>query len=610
MKKILNWYYGKASIRRKLVISYLVLVLLPLVVLGSYSYRIARRNLLMQTKDAISSNVSSISYNLEGSVQREDDNLKYLSYNASFREKIESGSKNLTSLVQELNHSVEPVFWYFITSDRNIKGLEIYTPYIEKAVGSFLKPAEECLDKEWYTYHQTNFKSKWTCEDGRIFVTRTMLDAATSSRPIGVMKLEVYPDRFIEPLNQSRYLENGMVLLDADGQEIASRALKNTSLENEIRKHITSLAAKGIDAAERADAADAAESKDDNNTLDDTVGVYDTKNYILDVAEPFENGWRLFYYVDKQEIAGAMNQILVSTLLVVGVCLLVITILISVISRILSTRILKLKNCADQVGRGDFNVVTESGYTDEIGVVARSFGVMSHKINEMMNEMYRMGLEKRATELKALQAMINPHFLYNCLSSIKWKAIRADQDAIADITGLLAKFYRTTLNEGKQITIVRNELENVRAYLEIQSRMHEGSFDIDYDISDEGLDWEMPNFLLQPIVENAVCHGVDYCEEGEQGFIRVEYAPQGEFLLFHIYNNGPRMEEKELQRILNEPGKGYGIYNIQERIRMYYNEECGVYVKVTEEGLVCFTIKILRQIIDRIGENRNEEPSV
>lgn len=595
MKRILKWYYGKASIRRKLVISYLVLVLLPLVVLGSYSYRIARRNLLMQTKDAISSNVSSISYNLEGSVQREEDNLKYLSYNASFREKIESGSKNLTSLVQELNHSVEPVFWYFITSDRNIKGLEIYSPYIEKAVGSFLKSAEDYTSEEWYTYHQTKFKSKWTCEDGKIFVTRTMLDAATSSRPIGVMKLEVYPDRFIEPLNQSRYLENGMVLLDADGQEIASRALNNTALEKEIRKHIISLGAKSTDGAE---------------AINDAAGIYDTKDYILEAAEPFENGWRLFYYVDKQEIAGAMNQILVSTLLVVGVCLLVITILISVISRILSTRILKLKNCAEQVGRGDFHVVTESGYTDEIGVVAKSFGVMSRKINEMMQEMYRLGLEKRATELKALQAMINPHFLYNCLSSIKWKAIRADQDAIADITGLLAKFYRTTLNEGKQITIVRNELENVRAYLEIQSRMHEGSFDIEYRISEEGLGCEMPNFLLQPIVENAVCHGVDYCEEGEQGVIRVEYVPEGEFLLFHIYNNGPRMEEEELRRILNEPGKGYGIYNIQERIRMYYNDECGVFVKVTEDGLVCFTIKILRQIIDRIGEIADEESPV
>ena len=116
--------------------------------------------------------------------------------------------------------------------------------------------------------------------------------------------------------------------------------------------------------------------------------------------------------------------------------------------------------------------------------------------------------------LKALQAMrSNPHFLYNCSSSIKWKAIRSEQDEIADITGLLAKFYRTALNNGKQITIVQNELENVKAYLQIQLKSHENSFEVIYNLSEEGRECRMPNFLLQPIVENAICHGVDSVRE-------------------------------------------------------------------------------------------------
>ncbi len=574
MKNALNWYYGKATIRKKLVISYLVLVLLPLIVLGSYSYYIAKKNLLIQTRDAIQSSESSISYNLQASIRREDDNLKYLSYNSTFRERLEEGSQKMTALAQEMNRSVEPVFWYFITSDRNIKGIQIYSPHIQNPLGSFLKTDEECADEPWYAYHQTNFKSLWTFAEGRIYATRTILDAATSSRPIGVMKLELYPDRFIEPLYQSRYLENGVALLDGNQQVIGLRSLADEALDQQIR-------------GEMADIEEA--------------GLYETKRYMLSVGEPFENGWRLFYYVDKQEIAGDINTIFLTTLLVVGVCLLIITVLISVISRILSTRILNLKRCAEKVGRGEFDVELETEYTDEIGVVAKSFGVMSSKINEMIGEVYRMGLEKRATELKALQAMLNPHFLYNCLSSVKWKAIRAEQDDIADITGLLAKFYRTTLNEGKPVTTVQNELENIRAYLEIQSRMHDNSFDLVYDLSGEGLELEMPNFLLQPIVENAVCHGIDCCEEGQRGLIRVEYRPTASFLLFHIYNNGPSLAEAQVNKILNEPGKGYGIYNIQERIRMYYDGECGVFTGVTPEGLIRFTIKIRREIVNRIG---------
>lgn len=303
----------------------------------------------------------------------------------------------------------------------------------------------------------------------------------------------------------------------------------------------------------------------------------------------------MFYYIDKAEIAGDMNQIFRNTLLVAGVCLVLITVLISIVSRFLSSRILKLKQCAEKVGAGDFDVSVETGYTDEIGVVADSFAVMCNKINEMMNQMYQLGLEKRATELKALQAMINPHFLYNCLSSIKWKAIRSDQDDIADITGHLAKFYRTSLNEGKQITVVEKELENIRSYLELQSRMHEGSFDVEYRIARDGLDYEMPNFLLQPIVENAVCHGIDYCEEGQRGYIRIVYAPEDAYLVFRIYNNGPQFEAEQLEKILKEPSKGYGICNIQERIQMYYDDTCGVFAGV-EDGLVCFTIRIRDKI--------------
>lgn len=102
-----------------------------------------------------------------------------------------------------------------------------------------------------------------------------------------------------------------------------------------------------------------------------------------------------------------------------------------------------------------FELKIEQGYSDEIGVVAESFREILMKINQMMQDMYQLGLEKRKEELKALQAMMNPHFLYNCLSSIKWKAIRSDQDDIAEITGLLATFYRTALNGGRQITMYK-----------------------------------------------------------------------------------------------------------------------------------------------------------
>ncbi len=567
MKKLWNWYYGGASIRKKLVISYLVLVLIPIFVLGIYSYSVSSKNLMRQTRYTMENNIDSISYSLESSIQRENDNIKYLSYHAKLRESLEGSKHDMNALAREMNDSVEPTFWYFITSDYNIKGLEIFSPYVQQPLGNFLKPMNEEAQR-WMEREIGNYKTKWVVNDDRIYAVRMLLDAATSSKPIGVMKLEVFPDEITQGLYQSDYLNNGVVLTDSENQVIKNREIADENLEKEI--------AVSIEKGQKP-------------------GFYQNGKSMLAVSEELSNGWKIYYYIDKSEISGQMITILATTCFVMGICLAAAAILMSLISRILSSRVLQLKHCAEEVSQGNFNLKLEEDYSDEIGIVSASFNKMCRKINEMMEEMYQLGMEKRKEELKALQAMMNPHFLYNCLSSIKWKAIRSEQDEIADITGLLAKFYRTALNNGRQITIVQNELDNIKAYLQIQLKSHENSFEVIYNLSEEGRECRMPNFLLQPIVENAICHGVDFCEE-EKGRIRIEYLCEEEFLVFHVYNNGGKFSEEEVEKILSTPGKGYGIYNIRERICMYYDEECGLFSHVTEEGLVCFTIKIRKTI--------------
>lgn len=571
MRKIWNWYYGCASIRKKLVISYLVLVLFPILVLGIYSYCVSRENLLRQTRDTMVNNVDSIAYNLQSKIQRENDNIKYLSYNAKLREKLENSEKDKNALVKELNTSVEPTFWYFVSSDKNIKGIEIFSPYVEQDLGSFLKPLTPEM-QAWYEENAENYKTQWVVREDRIYALRMLLDAATSSKPIGVMKLEVFPDELTNGIYQSDYLNNGVALVDSQGQIMKRRSLKNDTLEEKMELRIRE---------------------------GEKEGFYETRKAMMTVSEELSNGWRIYYYIDKEEISGQIIRILATTGCVMGICLGIAAVLMTVISRILSSRILQLKRCAEEVGQGNFQVKLEENYSDEIGIVAESFNKMCLKINHMMQEMYQLGMEKRKEELKALQAMMNPHFLYNCLSSIKWKAIRSGQDEIADITGLLAKFYRTALNGGKQITIVQNELENIKAYLEIQLKSHENSFSVEYSLAEEGRECRMPNFLLQPIVENAICHGVELCEE-EMGKIKIEYLCEKDFLIFRVYNNGSRFDKERAEQILNTPGKGYGLYNIRERIRMYYDGECGITGHITENGMVCFTIKIRKQISEKL----------
>lgn len=569
MKRLLKWYYGSASIRKKLVISYLLLITVPILVLGVYSYSVSKRNMERQTEETIRNNVRLMASDLETSLKRENDNIKYLSYNAKFRQVLKNSRGNQVEVAQVLNEVVEPIFWYFITSDHNMKGIEIYTPYVSQEVGSFLKPVGGSSEESWYQYHQKNFGTLWTYEDGSMFATRTLLDAQTASEPIGVLKLSVHPASVLEPISSNTFLNNGILLADTEGRPIYSR---QTGTEQADQSVLT-----GAEAG----------------TLHDG----DQGDYILMSEEITTSGWCLYYYVTKSEITGRLYEILKSTLLIVGLCLAVSLFLIGILSKVLSRRILELKESAEKVAEGNFNLELNHNDSDEIGIVAKSLQTMCDRLNEMINRVYKAELEKKAMELKALQAMINPHFLYNCLSSIKWKAIRTGNDEISDLTGLLAKFYRTSLNGGKQITTVGSELENVKSYVELQRMTHENSFDAEYEFDETLLGYSMPNFLLQPIVENAIEHGINYQEEIDgKGQLIVRLEEEDSHLIFSILNNGPRVELERLEEILNTPGKGYGIYNIEERIRIYYGAGCGVYASVTEDGYTNFTVKILKEL--------------
>lgn len=226
---------------------------------------------------------------------------------------------------------------------------------------------------------------------------------------------------------------------------------------------------------------------------------------------------------------------------------------------------------------------------------------MTRDLNDMINKVYKIELEKKATELKALQAMINPHFLYNSLSTIKWKAIREGNDDISDITGYLAKFYRTSLNNGQDITDVKGEIDNIKSYIEIQKIAHSDNFDVEYRIDEKGLKNNMLNFILQPIVENAIKHGID-CNEGkERGKIIVEFQEDEDSLIFKIYNSSNNNNDiNSIEEMLNKPGKGYGIYNVKERIELYYGIECNLECSLVENNYICIALR-LPKIDDKLN---------
>lgn len=269
--------------------------------------------------------------------------------------------------------------------------------------------------------------------------------------------------------------------------------------------------------------------------------------------------------------AGVRMSLMVFVLILVGALL-----ISQKITTGITEPIRKLCEITRLAGSGDFAVRAQEGSKDELAVLNTSFNQMVEKIGNLVEDIRIEQLNLRATELKLLQAQINPHFLYNSLSLINWKAIMADQTEISEMAQLLSTFYRTTLNKGKSVTTVKGEWDNTCSYIRIQSIMHSGKFDVEQHVEASMMDCEMLNLILQPLVENAIGHGLDHKEGNGKKKLWVSGREAGDVLEFEVKDNGCGIPEEDIEAVLHTQTKGYGLSNVNHRIKLYYGEAYGL----------------------------------
>jgi two-component system sensor histidine kinase YesM len=289
------------------------------------------------------------------------------------------------------------------------------------------------------------------------------------------------------------------------------------------------------------------------------------------VGENTISGWKVWFYKPNQVINASVVSLVVAILIVMVVCIVFSLIGASVFSKIMVTDIEKLTKNMEAVEQGNMEIMVTSDSADEVGNLIRGFGNMINRINQLINEVYVGKISQKESEMRALQAQINPHFLYNSLSLINWKALETNQTDISRLTLLLSTFYRTALNRGKNVLSIRDEISNMNSYLEIQLMMHENSFSVVRDIDEDILEFQTLNLILQPLIENAIDHGIDMKEEGN-GVITIGGHKDGNHILLSVEDNGVGMDEETAKSILSKESKGYGVRNVNERIMLYYGE--------------------------------------
>ena len=286
----------------------------------------------------------------------------------------------------------------------------------------------------------------------------------------------------------------------------------------------------------------------------------------------------------QDAISGSVRRILLEEIPLIIACGFIILFLGLSFSRIFTRKIEELTKNMDQVNHGSREVTVSSDSEDEVGILINSFHNMMDEINRLIDEVYVNKIALKEYELKALQAQINPHFLYNTLSMMNWMAIRSNQMEISKVTLALSTFYRTALSKGEDVVTVENCIQNMQAYLEIQLTMHDNNFTVDWDIDPTIKNEKMPKLLLQPVVENAIEHGIDEKEDGDKK-IFLSFRGNGDDVVITVRDNGMGMPQEKAETLVTYQAKGYGLKNVNDRIRILYGENYGIRIlSAPDEG--------------------------
>lgn len=304
-------------------------------------------------------------------------------------------------------------------------------------------------------------------------------------------------------------------------------------------------------------------------------------------------GWKVLYLVSAEEInKGIISRI--RDVILFGMFSVVISlVLANGILKVLTGRIQLLIEAAKRMQQGVFGEKVELEGEDEIGELAKAFSEMSVKVDSLIKDNYKKEILRKNAELNMLQEQINPHFLYNALSSVSVLAIRNGNKEIWNMVQNLAEFYRISLNKGKNILTVGEEINLLKSYLSIQEIRFGEKLKVFMKIPGELMRYETIKLILQPVVENAIHHGMR--DDGSVLEIKICLEDQGESMEFTVEDNGMGIAEEKIQELncqIEHAVGGYGLKNVAMRLQMQYGENYGVKIHSEKGKWTKVTVKL------------------
>ena len=311
-------------------------------------------------------------------------------------------------------------------------------------------------------------------------------------------------------------------------------------------------------------------------------------------------GWKLVSVTPEKGLPLGTLKMRLFVVFVVASFLLVLVLINAFISSRITNPIQELEKSVNAIEEGELDTEVYTGGSYEIQHLGRSIGDMAKRIKALMEDIVTEHESKRKSEFDTLQSQINPHFLYNTLDIIVWMIENEQKQEAVKVVTALARFFRISLSRGRSIIPVKDELEHVRNYLMIQQMRFKNKFTYVIRAGEDVMELASLKLMLQPLVENAIYHGMEFMDGDGEIMIRV--YREGEELWFQISDNGLGMTQEQLDGLLSDRphvssrrGSGIGVKNVNERIRLYFGEHYGLSIQSEPDEGTVITIRLPAQ---------------
>lgn len=561
------------SLKKKLLVFYSVLFILPLLLISVIIYVEVSQSMLEKiqysARQSYEQAESYLEYKILQLIQRTD----VVVTNSDLKEMVRKSSARETGIHKQLSQK-ESIRSYLQSVESSTQSIRIRIYIADEfqllADGDYILPISTADSSLWYQKkgdQKIYFAPGMYLEDGKkdryIALVRDIPEEKNYQMRNSVLRMDIGIEELEEILRNATPTENAVTyLVNRENIVVSVSDLEKLDLLGLSEELPESFSYSKY----------AVNSEMSQEGLNQKT-VYCMRNKIRNTD------WEMVTVIPKGDMTSgiARLQSIVAGLMILFALLTIFggTAIISWIVR----RISQLNDSFNQVKEGDMEAHLEDDTKDEIGVLYNNYNEMIAHTRELMDEKYHMGVHLKSAELKALQSQINPHFLYNTLDMVNWLAYAGRTQDIHDAVISLSKYYRLILNKGQDTLTLAEELQHVSYYIKIQDIRFPGKIRYEEHV-DIGVKGSMvPKIILQPLVENAISHGI-WEKKEKSGTIRIEgYEENGTVYLF-VKDDGVGMDSDTLSHVmdgsLESSGSSYGVKNVNARIKLMFGEEYGL----------------------------------